>query len=158
VRLSQINKSPLFSFAEGAIEFARGTNTIVYSKWDGAIPSLFLFSKDPSKFYYYRYALRNKFKYIPKIYALLFDPINNVYLIHRECCNPIVTDKKINRMNAIRYQIQHSEPTDPVACDVVDFFAHDDDYEFQFDFGTHWLMQTDRGKLVICDPFINRKY
>ena len=158
MKLREIKKSPLFSLAKDAIEFSRGTNTIVYSKWDGAIPSLFLFSKDPSKFYYYRYAVRNKFKHIPKIYALLYDELNGIYLVHRECCNPIVTDKKISKMNSIRWQIQHSEPIDDVAIEAIDFFMHDEDYEFQFDFGNHWLMQTDRGKLVVCDAFINRKY
>ena len=148
----RFNKSPLFSFVKDLDVFEKGSNTTIYIDWEIAKSSLYLLSKDPSKYEYYKFALENKFKYIPKIHSLLKDEINEVYLIHRECCNPIVKSSKLARVEKIRFEAKHSEAEDPVAKELLEFFYMG--YDYQFDFGSHWLMQTDYGKIVVCDAFI----
>ena len=157
MRLSTLKRSPLFAILEQkkAIKFASGSNTLVFSIWDGAIPSLFLFSKDPCKYEYYKYAIDHKYQHIPKIYALMHDEVNDIYMIHREFCNPISNYKKIYRMEKIKDEVANFEPTDKVAKEILDFDRYSGK-EFCFDFGTHWLMQTDKGKMVVADAFLNR--
>ena len=157
MRISEIKRSPLYSLMNNPCLFARGSNTLVFSNWRKNNTTLFLFSKDPSKYEYYSFAKQHKFKYIPRIYSLLHDNINHLYVVEREICNPITQDRKLARMDKIRFEVKHSQADDPVAKDILSFyFDNENSYNHEFDFGVHWLMQDDNGKLVVTDVFTDR--
>lgn len=157
MRISDAKKSPLYSLMNDPSVFARGTDTIVFSCWQNNRLSLFLFSRDPSKYEYYLFARINRFKYVPKIHSLFHDAINNIYVVERECCNPIVQDRKLTRMEKIRFEVKHSQADDPVTEEILKFYyANDNSYNHEFDFGTHWLMQDDHGKLVVTDAYTDK--
>lgn len=147
----------------------KGTNTLVYImpyKDDEIehVPDILLFSKDSTKYEYYEYALSRGFKYIPKIYDMGYDAMKKIYYIRRSSCNPIFDPKKLKRIEKIKFNLSNPSMMkmgiDPVCDELLEYYEICKQHKKtifnklpEFDFSQDWIMQTDYGKLVVCDAF-----
>ena len=144
-------------FYNDMVDTKYGTNSVVYitKRFGNNKRYAVIFTDKADKYFYYDYALFYKFKYIPKIYALQKDAINNIYYICRDVAYPVIDKKKLKRIEKIKFNLANPSMRkfgiDPICDELLKF--HQCYSEYEFDFSTDWIMQDKRGKLVICDPF-----
>ena len=112
-------------------------------------------TKEYPKYLYYKHALENgKYQHIPKIYDLVEDVINKIYIIRREELYPIVDVKKITRLEIIKNAINEKVwIKDRIVQEILtfDYFSK---IRFKLDFGPHCFMQTKNMKIVVSDLFM----
>jgi hypothetical protein len=118
-----------------------------------SINTIYIFTTEFEKYQFYYYGLKNKFSCIPKIHQLIADDKHGVYYIERELLFPIIDTSKLDTIEKIKYYIINRLPGENViAKELLAFY-----YQFQgsidFDFGPHWIMETQKGKLVVSDAF-----
>ena len=112
---------------------------------------IIIVTKERAKYEYYKYALEYGFVHIPKIYDLVRDVINGVYVIQREELYPITDHKKLTRLEIVQNALRNdAEINDKIVKEVLQFY---DDTDYSFDFGPHCFMQTKNGKIVVSDIF-----
>ena len=112
-------------------------------------------TKERPKYEYYKYALLNKFEHVPKIYDLIEDPINKIYIIKREELYPITDHKKLVRLEIVEQAIENSLPlmhNERIMEELLWFYYPNQDH-FEFDFGPHCFMETKNKKIVVSDLF-----
>jgi hypothetical protein len=108
-------------------------------------------TKEYPKYLYYKFALENKYQHIPKIYDLVEDFINKVYIIRREELYPIIDVKKITRLEIVKNALlENIWIKDTIVREVLYFHTE----KFKLDFGPHCFMQTKNMKIVVSDLFM----
>ena len=116
-------------------------------------------TKEYPKYLYYKHALENgQYQHIPKIYDLMEDVVNKIYIIRREELYPIVDVKKITRLEIVKNAINEKIwVKDKIVQEVLtfDYFIINNNHnKFKLDFGPHCFMQTKNNKIVVSDLFM----
>lgn len=143
-----------------------GSNSNVYKAFE--CDKVAVVSTCPAKFMCYKVSRKpneninfikfKKFNHIPKIWYMSEYVIGNknLYVIVREELFAVSDTRKIARIQKIE-ELVKSETVgiDRIADEIL---ALEDLLNFQFkvDFGPHWIMQDSKGKLVICDAFMQQ--
>lgn len=127
------------------------SRSFIYKNCDEVI----IVTDDSSKMIYYMYAKENKYKYIPKIKNMLYDWQNNLYFIQREILYPCTDTKKLAKIDKMKLLVSEGKSCGPLTEELLAFRYSPTamKYEMNFDFGPHWLMETNNGKIVVADAF-----
>jgi hypothetical protein len=131
--------------------FEKTKKSLIYKNNNNDI---YIVTNDLSKMLYYSYGHKHKYKHMPKIHAMLYDWKNELYLINREILYPCTSTKKLAELNKMELMIKDRTHYNELTKELLEFYNHIHwDYNIDFDFSPHWIMQTKSGKLVVADAF-----
>lgn len=112
-----------------------------------------IFTSEFEKYQFYYYGIKNKLSCVPKISQLIADDKHGIYFIERELLYPIIDTKKLEAIDKIKYCAKNRLPGEDKIAEQLLKFYYLHQGSIDFDFGPHWIMETHKGKLVICDAF-----
>jgi len=113
-------------------------------------------TKEYPKYAYYKYGLANKYEHIPKVYDLLEDSINKIYVIRREALFPITTLKKLTRLEIIGNALNDNLSLNDKITDEIRQFYYPNQNWLKLDLGPHCFMETRNKKIVVSDILMER--
>lgn len=128
-----------------------GLSTRVYE----ASKHILVLTKEYPKILYYKYAIKNSFEHAPKIYEIIEDPINELYIIKRQKLYPITSNNKLVRLEIIKNALKGKHNiNDRIVEEILSFYYDMSfDYKLKFDFSPHCFMETKNKKIVVSDLF-----
>lgn len=115
---------------------------------------IIIVTKEYPKFLYYKFGIKNNFEHIPKIYDLMEDHINKVYIIKREELYPITDMNKLTRIDIIKSALEDRiKLNDKLVLESLAFINRYERY-VALDFSPHCFMETKNKKIVVSDLFM----